>query len=91
MGGYHNRLRCKQREVGLDVYRLSFLLYREAELIPMLVEMIGQEKLEQAHRKKTKTLQSRLFNLWDMYNTRDMDTGELLTRCALLYDDFNSN
>ena len=46
--GYHNRLNKIHRRVGLDIYSLADLLYKEADLSPLHVHLVASAKLDQA-------------------------------------------
>lgn len=81
--GWHNRINA--RGTNLNFYRLVELLHREARIVTLQTQLVGQNKLSRAHRTVYKQVQAKLEKLWQRYRERQITTGHLLRACSRLY------
>lgn len=87
--GWHFRLNSMANTVGMNFYDLIPLLWGEADLIPMEMELLCREMGSRRTRLEYSELQDLLFNYWDSYNAGVDSSAELLQSCAKLYLEFN--
>ncbi|XP_041349588.1 uncharacterized protein LOC121368896 [Gigantopelta aegis] len=83
--GWHRRLNVKAVESKPSMYILIKMLHKEASLVPIQCKMVSEGKLRRRCRKKTGTLQAKLFILWDKYEAGELTVSRLMKECAKLY------
>ena len=76
---------------------LVSLLFHEASLIPVQGKLWSLNKLSPKSRRKQIELNSKLFNIWDVYNTKTTYDENIMTSMCLLhqvstmYSNFNND
>ncbi|XP_050402257.1 uncharacterized protein LOC126818746 [Patella vulgata] len=83
--GWHNRINQKARKGNLQFYLLISLLYKEAAQLPTQMKMVSEGKLRRHQKKQSRTTQSKLFQLWNLYTSQEISTNQLLKRCGGIY------
>lgn len=82
--GWHRRINEKARNQSHQLYKLVPLLHQEAELVTLQLRLVREGKLRRYKRKKTTTLEGKLFRLWDDYESGEISTYALLRKCSRL-------
>ena len=83
--GWHNRL--NQRASGkcqLPLYMLVQLLHEEAQLTKIYVRLVSEKKLQRIQKKKYRSLQRQIFDLWESYENKERNAMQLLKACSHL-------
>ena len=89
--GWNYRMQLKpDGKKGLNVYELIQLLFSEASLLPLNVELLCQDKLRHYQRRQHKESQARIFYLWHEYENRAINTRELLAHGANVMSEVDS-
>ena len=85
--GWHNRL--NKRAAGrssLRFYLLVSLLHKEAKLASLPnIRVVSERKLQRIQRRRDRTLQNKLFTLWDEYASGGRSAFQLLKASSHLY------
>ena len=86
--GWHNRINGQVPHDRPNLYLLIKALYDEAELLPLQVSLVTQQKLYRHQTRESKTKQEALRRLWEEYKkeNRTITTSEYLRRCGALSD-----
>ena len=63
---------------------LISLLHREARLTSLQIRLVSERKLRRIQRKKFRNLQTKIFALWDAFNSGDCSARKLLKACSHL-------
>ncbi len=79
--GWHHRLNKRAQKSNLGLYMLAQLLRDEAETAHKTVMLVQDGKLEKHQRKSYRSVQAKVFKLWDDY-TEDRDPKKLLESCS---------
>lgn len=87
--GWHNRINSRSRQAGINLCELIEVLYEEAEFIPLQVKLLCQKKTIRLQKKKSRTIQAKLFQYWQQYIDKEIRTMDLLEKCCLLYMEHN--
>lgn len=80
--GWHRRLIGRAGRGQVPLYCLVPLLESEAQLLPRQKKLVSEKKLTRYHRKRYRTMQGKLFKLWDDYTAGDLTTSQLLRECS---------
>ena len=83
--GWH--LGLNRRAAGksqLPLYLLVSLLHCEARLTSIQIRLVSEKKLRRIQRKKFRNLQTKIFALWDEFNSGDRSARKLLKACSYL-------
>jgi hypothetical protein len=89
--GWNHRMKLKaDGKIGLNVYELIQLLFDEANLLPLNVELLCQDKLRNYQRRQHEDSQNRIFDLWRSYENRNINTKELLIYGAEVMSEVDS-
>jgi len=67
------------------MYKLIELLHAESILIAVTTKLLSDQKTQRLQRKATKTLQHRLFALWDEYDAGSRSATSVLKACSYIY------
>ena len=78
--GWHCRVNTKGA-AGMNFYDLIVLLYQEADLVPLTVDMLCANNLRVRISKSNADLQANVNNLWERYQPED---GEKTMRTSAL-------
>ena len=68
----------------LPLYLLISLLYREARRTSLQIRLVSEKKLRRIQKKKFRDLQTKIFNLWDEFNSGARSARKLLKACSYL-------
>jgi hypothetical protein len=60
-------------------------MYSEAKRLPTQMKMISEGKLKRYRRKRSLTVQSQLFQVWEKYNSNQVSAHHLLKKCGAIY------
>ena len=58
------------------------LLHQEARLTTLNIRLVSEKKLKRIQRGKFRSLQAKIFNLWDDFSDEKKTAEELLRACA---------
>jgi hypothetical protein len=83
--GWHHKLNRKARKGNIQFYLLITLMYSEAKRLPTQMKMISERKLKRYRRKRSRTVQSQLFQVWEKYNSNQVSAHHLLKKCGAIY------
>ena len=68
----------------LPLYLLISLLHREARRTSLQIRLVSEKKLRRIQKKKFRDLQTKIFNLWDEFNSGSRSARKLLKACSYL-------
>jgi hypothetical protein len=60
-------------------------MYSEAKRLATQMKMISEEKLKRYRGKRSRTVQSQLFQVWEKYNSNQVSAYHLLKKCGAIY------
>ena len=67
--GWHNVLNCRASgRSDITFYQLIKLLRMEAQLLELQMQLVADQKLSRTQRKKYRSHQKKIFNLWGQYS-----------------------
>ena len=66
----------------LPLYLLISLLHREARRTSLQIRLVSEKKLRRIQKKKFRDLQTKIFNLWEEFNSGARSEGKLLKACS---------
>ena len=76
--GWHNRMKsAADRKSKLNFYKLVELLYYQVSLVPLQCALLCQNKLREHSTKAAGSTNKKLFDLWELYNTREINLKQL--------------
>jgi hypothetical protein len=75
--GWHHKLNRKARKGNLQFYLLITLMYSEAKRLPTQMKKISEGKLKRYRCKRSCTIQSQLFQVWEKYNSNQVSMHHL--------------
>ena len=76
--GWHNRMKsAADRKSKLNFYQLVELLYYQVSLVPLQCALLCQNKLREHSTKAAGSTNKKLFDLWELYNTREINLKQL--------------
>jgi hypothetical protein len=87
--GWHHRLNHKAGRGQIQFYLLIRLLHDEARLVPIRARLVREKKLQKLQRKKTVSLQAKLYTEWTKFNNGHITTAALLRSCSHLNSPHN--
>ncbi|XP_053398916.1 uncharacterized protein LOC123556675 isoform X4 [Mercenaria mercenaria] len=64
---------------------LVHVLHQESRQMANLVQLVSEMKLRRIHRKSTRAVQAKVFELWDRYTNENLSTTRLLKEMSLVY------
>ena len=81
----HNALnRRANGQCGLPLYSLIELLDREARLTAVTIRLVSDQKLKRMQRKLYRSLQAKLFDVWEQYDNHKKTAIQLIKACSHL-------
>ncbi|XP_068762327.1 uncharacterized protein [Montipora capricornis] len=83
--GWHHAL--NRRAAGrwqMPFYLLIELLHREAKISALQIRLVSEKKLKRIQRKNYRSLQSKIFDLWENYLENRTSAQQLLRACRHL-------
>ena len=90
--GWHHRLhRRAAGQANLPFYMLVGLLFQEAGLTVLQMRLVSEKKLRCIHRAKYRSLQEKIFKMWDEFQANKNDAEQLLRTCAHLNGPVRAN
>ena len=83
--GWHNGLhRRASGKWNMPFYLLIDLLHQEAQLTELRIHLVSEKKLKRIQRAKYRSLQAKIFELWDDFSNQRKNADQLLKQCAHL-------
>ena len=83
--GWHNALnRRASGKCQLPFYMLINLLQKEARLTSLQIRLVSERKIKRIQRKKYRSLQAQIFDLWGKYEDGVKSATQLLHACSHL-------
>ena len=83
--GWHNGLhRRASGKWNMPFYQLIDLLHQEARLTELRIRLVSEKKLKGIQRAKYRSLQAKIFKLWDDFSNQRKNADQLLKQCAHL-------
>jgi hypothetical protein len=83
--GWHNGLhRRASGKWNMPFYLLIDLLHQEARLTELRIRLVSEKKLKRIQRAKYRSLQAKIFELWDDFSNQRKNADQLLKQCAHL-------
>ena len=79
--GLHHRASGKWH---MPFYMLLDLLHQEARLTALRIRLVSKKKLKRIQRAKYRSLQAKVFALWDAFSHQRKNAQQLLRECARL-------
>ncbi|XP_067024035.1 uncharacterized protein [Acropora muricata] len=84
--GWHNGLhRRASGRWHMPFYLLIGLLHEEARLTALRIRLVSEKKLKRIQRAKFRSLQAKIFDLWDDFVNQGKNAEQLLRQCAHLH------
>lgn len=90
-GWHHGLHRRAAGRKNLNLYLLIDLLHQEARLTALRIRLVSEKKLTRIQRKKYRSMQARIFELWEDYQQNRRSVEQLLRQCAHLNGPKRSN
>jgi hypothetical protein len=82
--GWHRRLNHRADRRKLQIYMMVPVLYDEAELVDIQVQMVTQGVLTRYQRTSGLRVQVRLFDLWAQYLRDEISASQLVRKASFL-------
>ena len=82
--GWHRRINKKATDEKKPFYPLVPLLHEEATLLPTQLKMVTEAKLTRQQRSSSRYLQSKFFEVWELYENGQLSASQLLRTCGQL-------
>jgi hypothetical protein len=82
--GWHRRINKKATDEKKPFYLLVPLLHEEATLLPTQLKMVTEAKLTRQQRSSSRYLQSKFFEVWELYENGQLSASQLLRTCGQL-------
>ena len=80
--GLHRRATGRQ---NVNLYLLIYLLHQEARLTALPIRLVSEKKkLARMQQKKYRSMQAKIFELWEDYQQNRRSAEQLLRHCAHL-------
>ena len=77
--GLHRRAAGRQ---NLNLYLLIDLYHQEARLTALRIRLVSEKKLTRMHRKMYRSMQAKIFELWEDHQQNRRSAEQLLWQCA---------
>ena len=87
-GWHHGLHRRASGKWHMPFYMLRDLLHQEARLTALRIRLVSEKKLKRIQRAKYRSLQAKVFALWDDFSHQRKNTQQLLRECARLNGPF---
>ena len=81
---WHRRINKKATDEKKPFYLLVPLLHEEATLLPTQLKMVTEAKLTRQQRSSSRYLQSKFFEVWELYENGQLSASQLLRTCGQL-------
>ena len=83
-GWHHGLHRRASGKWHMPFYMLLDLLHQEARLTALRIHLVSEKKLKRTQRAKYRSLQAKVFALWDDFSHQRKNAQQLLRECARL-------
>jgi len=83
--GWHFRLNRKAQRADLNLYLLIQLLYNEAKMVEVHMQLISGKKIRSTQKKKAKTNAARIQRYWEEFRRGRRTIRDLLHACSYIY------
>ena len=83
-GWHHGLNRRAEGKTQLPLYLLIHLLHQEARLTSLQIRLISEKKMKRVQRKTYRLLQSKVFKLWEEFESGQRSAKRLLKACSYL-------
>ena len=83
-GWHHGLHRRASGKWHMPFYMLLDLLHQEARLTALRIRLVSEKKLRRIQRAKYRSLQAKLFSLWDDFTNQRKNAQQLLRECTRL-------
>ena len=83
-GWHHGLHRRASGKWHMPFYMLLDLLHQEARLTALRIRLVSEKKLKRIQRAKYRSLQAKVFALWDAFSHQRKNAQQLLRECARL-------
>ncbi|RMX52339.1 hypothetical protein pdam_00020506, partial [Pocillopora damicornis] len=83
-GWHHGLHRRASGKWHMPFYMLLDLLHQEARLTALRIRLVSEKKLKRIQRAKYRSLQAKVFALWDDFSHQRKNAQQLLRECARL-------
>ena len=83
-GWHHGLHRRASGKWHMPFYMLLDLFHQEARLTALCIRLVSEKKLKRIQRAKYRSLQAKVFALWDDFNSKRKNAQQLLRECARL-------
>ncbi|XP_071962605.1 uncharacterized protein [Antedon mediterranea] len=83
--GWYRRLKVKERNSNVPLYKLIKVFYTELSLVGVKTSLIKEEKLMKHQRKTYKNLHGKLQEYWNDFRSGKKSADDLLNVCSHLY------
>ena len=83
-GWHHGLHRHAAGRQNLNLYLLIDLLHQEARLTAPRIRLVSEKKLTRIQRKMYRSMQAKIFELWEDYQQNRRSAEQLLQQCAHL-------
>ena len=90
-GWHHGLHRHAAGRQNLNLYLLIDLLHQEARLTAPRIRLVSEKKLTRMQRKMYRSMQAKIFELWEDYQQNRRRAEQLLRQCAHLNGPKRSN
>ena len=83
-GWHHGLHHSASGKWHMPFYMLLDLLHQEARLTALCIHLVSEKKLKRIQRAKYRSLQAKVFALWDDFHHQRKNAQQLLRECARL-------
>ena len=85
-GWHHGLHRRASGKWHMPFYMLLDLLHQEARLTALRIRLVSKKKLKRIQRAKYRSLQAKVFALWDAFSHQRKNAQQLLRDAPVLMD-----
>jgi hypothetical protein len=83
--GWHARLNRSAGTALLPMYKLIELLYREARMVDISMQLLSEHKQQRLQSKTSRHVQHRLEQVWSEYRAGTRSADGVLRACSRIY------
>ncbi|XP_053392384.1 uncharacterized protein LOC128555050 [Mercenaria mercenaria] len=82
--GWHRRLNYITNGPP-PFYILVEKLHEESQRLSLQMKLVSESKLKKAQRKQVRSMQTKIFNMWEQYESDSLTTSKLLKKLSRVY------